>query len=120
MTGGVASGGVATETGTVILIDDDPDVLRSCAQSLELAGLTVQSYERADQVLARLGPHTDWVVVSDIRMPGTDGMAMMLAALARDRDLPVVLITGHGDVTLAVEAMRCIGHVVTVLECCVL
>ena len=95
-----------SETGTVILIDDDPDVLRSCAQSLELAGLAVETHERADRVLARLGPDTDGIVVSDIRMPGTDGLALMRAALAADRDLPVVLITGHGDVPLAVEAMR--------------
>ncbi|MEQ8813956.1 MAG: sigma-54 dependent transcriptional regulator [Thalassobaculum sp.] len=95
-----------SETGTVILIDDDPDVLRSCAQSLELAGLAVETHERADPVLSRLGPDTDGIVVSDIRMPGTDGLALMRAALAADRDLPVVLITGHGDVPLAVEAMR--------------
>ncbi len=95
-----------TETGTVILVDDDPDVLRSCAQSLELAGLAVETHERAGPVLARLGPDTDGVVVSDIRMPGTDGLALMRAALAVDRDLPVVLVTGHGDVALAVEAMR--------------
>jgi len=95
-----------TESGTVILIDDDLDVLRSCAQSLELAGLAVEAHERADPVLARLGPDTDGIVVSDIRMPGIDGLALMRAALAVDRDLPVVLITGHGDVPLAVEAMR--------------
>ena len=95
-----------TETGTVILIDDDPDVLRSCAQSLELAGLAVEAFERADAVLDRLGPDTDGVVVTDIRMPGLDGLALLRAALAADRDLPVILITGHGDVPLAVEAMR--------------
>lgn len=106
MTGTRAVGGERVETGTVILIDDDPDVLRSCAQSLELAGLAVEPHERADSVLRQLGPATEGVVVTDIRMPGTDGLALMRAALAADRDLPVVLVTGHGDVPLAVEAMR--------------
>ncbi len=94
------------EPGTVFLIDDDPDVLRSCAQSLELAGLAVESFGRAEPVLDRLGPDTDGVVVSDIRMPGTDGVELLRRAVAVDRDIPVVLITGHGDVPLAVEAMR--------------
>lgn len=95
-----------TESGTVFLIDDDPDVLRSCAQSLELAGLRVVAFERADGVLDRLGPETDGIVVTDIRMPGTDGLALLRAAMEADRDLPVILMTGHGDVPLAVEAMR--------------
>lgn len=94
------------ECGTVFLVDDDPDVLRSCAQSLELAGLRVEAHGRADAVLGRLGPETDGIVVTDIRMPGTDGLALLRAATMADRDLPVILVTGHGDVPLAVEAMR--------------
>lgn len=94
------------ETGLVILVDDDPDVLRSCAQSLELAGLRVETHDRAEPALARLGPDIDAVVVTDIRMPVTDGLALMRGAVELDRDLPVVLITGHGDVPLAVQAMR--------------
>ena len=94
------------ETGTVILIDDDSDVLHSCAQSLELAGLRVETSERADAVVKRLGPDTNGIVVTDIRMPGLDGIALLRAVQTADRDLPVIRMTGHGDVPLAVEAMR--------------
>ena len=90
----------------VALIDDDPAVRRSLAQTLELAGLEVVAHASAEEALATLGAGFLGVVVTDVRLPNMDGMALMKRALQIDRALPVILITAHGDVHLAVEAMR--------------
>jgi two-component system C4-dicarboxylate transport response regulator DctD len=60
----------------------------------------------AAAALPHLGPEFPGILVTDIRMPGTDGVALMRAALERDAEMPVILVTGHGDVDLAVQSMR--------------
>ncbi|MEZ5669006.1 MAG: sigma-54 dependent transcriptional regulator [Alphaproteobacteria bacterium] len=92
--------------GTVLFVDDEPDIRNAVAQGLDLHGLAVECLDAAEPALDRVSRGFDGIVVSDIRMPGMDGMAMMRAALEIDPELPVVLVTGHGDVPLAVEAMR--------------
>ncbi|MCE0506457.1 sigma-54 dependent transcriptional regulator [Roseivivax sp. GX 12232] len=89
----------------VLLVDDDEDIRHSVSQTLELAGYEVEALARPEGAPARLGQGFAGVVVSDIRMPGMDGLALLRAALEVDPDLPVILITGHGDVPLAVEAL---------------
>lgn len=91
---------------TVLLIDDDEAMRRSTAQGLELAGFTVQAHASAEAALGQAGPGLNGVVVSDIRMPGMDGMTLLQRLSDLDPDLPVILITGHAEVSLAVEAMR--------------
>jgi two-component system, NtrC family, C4-dicarboxylate transport response regulator DctD len=93
-------------TANVFFVDDEKHLRTACSQSLELAGFEVNNFASADGVLD--GIDTDWagVLVSDIRMAGTDGLALMAGALKIDPDLPVILITGHGDVPMAVKAMR--------------
>ena len=90
----------------VALIDDDPAVRRSLTQTLELAGFEVVASASAEEGLAALVPGFLGIVVSDVRLPNMDGMALMKRALQVDRSIPVILITAHGDVHLAVEAMR--------------
>ncbi len=90
----------------VLFIDDEPAVRAANVQTLELAGFEVQGLESAEAALAAIRDDWPGVVVSDIRMPGMDGMGLLSALRSRDPDLPVILITGHGDVALAVEAMR--------------
>ncbi|MBE0505808.1 MAG: sigma-54-dependent Fis family transcriptional regulator [Marinospirillum sp.] len=90
----------------VIIIDDEKHLRISLGQTLELAGYQVQSFESAEQALKALSPEWPGVVVSDIRMPGMDGMAFLQQARTLDTDLPVILITGHGDISTAVAAMR--------------
>ncbi len=90
----------------VHLVDDDDDLRHALAQGLELEGLDVTVHEKAVGVLDRLGRDDYGIVVSDIRMPGDDGMELLKKVLAIDPTYPVILITGHGDVQLAVEAMR--------------
>ncbi|PNG32677.1 sigma-54-dependent transcriptional regulator [Pseudomonas protegens] len=90
----------------VVLIDDDPHLRQALSQTLDLAGLKVLSLAQAQGLAPRL--ERDWpgVVVSDIRMPGMDGLELLNQLHAQDPELPVLLITGHGDVPLAVQAMR--------------
>jgi two-component system C4-dicarboxylate transport response regulator DctD len=91
---------------TVLLIDDDEAMRRSTEQALELAGLAVLALPSAEEALSRAGPGLNGVVISDIRMPGMDGMTLLQRLTDLDADLPVILITGHAEVSLAVEAMR--------------
>lgn len=90
----------------VLLIDDDPHLRQALRQTLDLAGLKVATLDDARQL--DTAQCKDWpgVVVSDIRMPGIDGMELLRQLHEQDSDLPVILITGHGDVPLAVQAMR--------------
>ena len=90
----------------VILVDDDPHLRRALSQTLDLAGLKVVTLDSAQGLVERI--EIDWpgVLVSDIRMPGIDGLQLLERVHVRDRELPVLLITGHGDVPLAVQAMR--------------
>jgi two-component system C4-dicarboxylate transport response regulator DctD len=91
---------------TVLLVDDDTAMRQSTEQALELAGHAVRSFASAEAVLDVAGPGLNGVVISDIRMPGMDGMTLLQRLAERDPDLPVILITGHAEVALAVEAMR--------------
>jgi two-component system, NtrC family, C4-dicarboxylate transport response regulator DctD len=90
----------------VLLADDDAQMRASTVQALELAGLEVTGLGSAEEVLDHAGPGLKGVVVTDIRMPGMDGMTLLQRLREQDADLPVVLITGHAEVQLAVEAMR--------------
>ncbi|NTF06048.1 sigma-54-dependent Fis family transcriptional regulator [Agrobacterium rubi] len=90
----------------VLLIDDEEDLRLSTAQALELAGLDVVTVDNADHVFELIGYSFDGVIVSDIRMPGMDGMTLLQKVRELDAEIPVILVTGHGDVQLAVSAMR--------------
>ncbi len=99
------------DTGTqtarpVYLIEDDETVLRACAQALKLAELEVRTFASAEQALAACGDDPPAVVVSDVRMAGMSGLELLDVMWQRDREVPVILITGHGDVSMAVQAMR--------------
>ncbi len=92
--------------GRVLLVDDDAAMRASTEQALELAGLDTRSFRSAEDVLDHAGPGLNGVILSDIRMPGMDGMTLLQRLRDLDPDLPVILITGHAEVQLAVEAMR--------------
>lgn len=90
----------------LLLVEDDPAVRLGVGQALELAGIAHVAVDSAEAALDRLGAAVPPVLVTDIRLPGRDGLGLMKAALELDPGLPVVLITGHGDVGMAVAAMR--------------
>lgn len=91
---------------TVLLVEDDLPMQLGCQQALQLAGLRVEAVDRAELALRRLAAGYPGVVVTDMRLPGADGLSLVRACHEMEPALPVIMITGHGDVSLAVEAMR--------------
>ena len=91
---------------TVLIVEDDPHVLLGCQQALALEDIRSEGVSSAEQALALVGDNFPGIVISDIRLPGMDGLELLKHLKARDRTLPVVLITGHGDISMAVGAMR--------------
>lgn len=90
----------------LILVDDEPHIRLAAGQTLELAGYQVTALERAESVLERVDEQWPGVIVTDINLPGIDGLELMRRVKAIDPDLPVILITGHGDISMAVAAIR--------------
>ncbi len=90
----------------IYLVDDDADLRAATAQWLELADYQVETFSDAPSALARIRPDMSAVVISDVKMPKMDGMEFLARLTALDKDLPVVLITAHGDVQMAVKAIR--------------
>jgi two-component system C4-dicarboxylate transport response regulator DctD len=90
----------------VVFIDDEADVRRANRQSLELDGFTVETFGAAGPALAAIMADPPGLVVTDVRLPDLDGVALFARLRALDPDLPVILITGHGDIRMAVGAMR--------------
>ena len=95
-----------TDDLRILIIEDDPDVALGCEQALQLEGFTAEVAGSAEQGRKRLGADFPGIVVSDIRLPGRDGLSLQRDLHALDPELPVVLITGHGDVSMAVQAMK--------------
>lgn len=91
---------------TVLLVEDDDAMRVATVQTLELAGLAVLAFAGAEAALAALPDEFDGVVVTDIRMPRMDGLQLLARMRAVDATLPVILVTGHGDVPMAVSALR--------------
>jgi len=90
----------------IAIVDDEQDMRQSISQWLALSGFDTETFASAEDALKTLGPDYAGAVVSDIKMPGMDGMQFLKRLMGLDRNLPVIMITGHGDVPMAVEAMR--------------
>jgi len=94
------------ETIRIAIIDDELDMRQSISQWLALSGFETQTYASAREALQVIRPNWPGIVLTDIRMPDIDGMTLLKRLMHLDSGLPVVMITGHGDVPMAVEAMR--------------
>jgi DNA-binding NtrC family response regulator len=90
----------------IAVVDDERDMRQSISQWLSLSGYDTETYSSAEDALKVLGPDYPGIVISDIKMPGMDGMQFLKKLMGSDSALPVIMITGHGDVPMAVEAMR--------------
>ncbi len=95
-----------SRTLKIAVVDDEPDMRESISQWLALSGFDAETFATAEEALKAIGADWPGVVISDIRMPGMDGMAFLKRLMGIDSGLPVIMITGHGDVPMAVEAMR--------------
>ncbi|WP_293267005.1 sigma-54 dependent transcriptional regulator [Neptunomonas sp.] len=92
--------------GHVVLVDDEEIVRQSTEQWLKVCGFTVDSFSRAENALQVLNDSFSGVVVTDVKMPGMDGLELLQEALLKVSGVPVILLTAHGDVDMAINAMR--------------
>ena len=95
-----------SEMMKVAIVDDEKDMRLSISQWLSLSGYDTESFASAAEALSVVGPDYPGIVITDIRMPGMDGLGLLKKLMSSDSALPVMMITGHGDVPMAVEAMR--------------
>jgi two-component system, LuxR family, response regulator FixJ len=91
---------------TVFIVDDDVSFLRSLSRLLRASGFQVVIHNSATELLAELGPDTNGCVITDLMMPGMDGMALQEAVRKTGSTLPIIFLTGHGDIPTTVQAMR--------------
>ncbi len=95
-----------SESAVVHVIDDDEAVRQSLQFLLESAGVTVQTHESATAFLKTLGRVEAGCIITDVRMPEVSGVDLLRRLRELNVDVPVIVITGHGDIPLAVEAMK--------------
>ncbi len=96
----------ATELLEAVLVEDEQTVRMATAQTLELGGFKVQACASVEQAQPWLKAEFGGVIVTDVRLPGRSGLELLAQVVALDPDLPVIVVTGHGDVGMAVDAMR--------------
>ena len=90
----------------ILLIDDELTILEALEEMLELEGFSVTCFSDPESALAQVQPDMPAVILSDVRMPGLDGLALLGMIKAIDADLPVVLMSGHGDIPMAIAAVK--------------
>jgi len=90
----------------VLLVEDDEDVRLSTTQVLTLAGFEVEAFNSAERARAHISFGVPAIVVCDVRLPGLSGAEWLCELHATDAELPVILVTGHGHIAMAVQAMR--------------
>jgi two-component system response regulator FixJ len=91
---------------TVFVIDDQETVRHALAEMLSVFGFRVETFDSATSFLQRVGPAPTGCVVTDVRMPGLDGIELIRELARRQIELPVVLISGHADVPMAVAGIK--------------
>ena len=95
-----------TQSATIFIVDDDEAVRESLALLLEASGYRVAAYASGEAFLAALKRGAEGCLLVDVRMPGIGGLEVQEELARRDSAVPAIVMTGHGDVPLAVRAMR--------------
>jgi len=93
-------------SSTILVIDDDPDVRASVGRLLRSLGLEVQLFASIADFLGSEPPDGPTCLVLDVRLPGQSGLDLQRELAAAKRELPIVFITGHGDIPMSVQAMK--------------
>jgi FixJ family two-component response regulator len=97
---------MSNDQATVFVVDDDPSVLRSLDRLLRSAGWTTATYASSHEFLRRRDPGAPGCLVLDVSMPGLDGLALQKQLADNGLPLPIVFLTGNGDLPMSVRAMR--------------
>ena len=106
------------DEGTIFIVDDDEAVRDSLGLLMRSLGYRARCYPSGEAFLEAWDPKAFGCLVLDIRMPGMDGMALQKALDERGSELPIIFITGHGDIPMAVEVMRAEARErLDILEC---
>lgn len=90
----------------ILFVEDEVSIRLAASQALKLAGIGVTAVATMEDGLSLVHSGFAGVVVTDVRLPGRSGVDLLVAVMEVDREIPVVLVTGHGDIAMAVEAMR--------------
>ena len=90
----------------ILLVEDDPAVRAGSTQAFQLAGLRVEGFVSAELARKQITPGFAGIVITDVKLPGMSGLELLTHINAIDKGIPVILVTGHGDITMAVDAMR--------------
>ena len=90
----------------VLLVDDEKEILEACKQTFELEGYHVTTFQSGHELLPILTSDWPGVIISDVRMPDIDGLTLLEKIRGKAPETPVILLTGHGDVPMAIEAIR--------------
>ena len=90
----------------VFIVDDDPAVLKGLSRLLRSAGLAAETFPSSQDFLSRYLPHTPGCLVLDVAMPGLDGLELQQALAAKGIAVPIIFLTGHGDIPMSVQAMK--------------
>ena len=102
----VGSGTFTKMDHTILLVDDEEGIRKVLGISLEDSGYHVLKAENGEQALALFEKYRPWIVLTDIKMPGMDGIALLKAIKAQAPDTEVIMITGHGDMELAIQSLK--------------
>jgi len=94
------------QTGTIYIVDDDPAVRDSLHWLIESLGYPVKTFETAQTFLDQYSTETEGCLILDVRLPGMSGLQLQKKLLENGSDLPVIIITGHGDIPMAVRALQ--------------
>lgn len=90
----------------IMLVEDDAIVRAGSEQAFQLAGLNVEGYASAELVRKHITPGFPGIVITDVKLPGMNGLELLALVKSIDAGIPVILVTGHGDINMAVQAMR--------------
>ena len=94
----------------IVIIDDDQEVASALSEMLELEGFTVAVFYSAEQALQTLNVNSPAIILSDVRMPKMGGLSLLGQIQKLDSSLPVILMSGHGDIPMAINAMEKGAH----------
>ena len=94
------------EQPLIAIVDDEKEVRRSTSQWFELSGYKTRTFESAKAALKPVDKHFSGIFITDVKMPDLDGLEFLSRIQSIDSQIPVIVVTGHGDVAMAVEAMQ--------------